>query len=35
VLLALTALALAGALALTGSGHARDVIDLVRRLPAF
>jgi len=35
VILALAALALGAALALSGSGHAKEVMDLIRRLPAF
>jgi hypothetical protein len=35
VILALITLALGAALALSGSGHARDVMDVIRRLPAF
>jgi len=33
VILAVITLALAAALALTGSEHAREVLDLIRRLP--
>src|SRR5262249_53166692 len=33
LILALIAIALAAALALTGSSHAREVLDVVRRLP--
>jgi len=35
VILALITLALGAALALSGSGHAKEVIDVIRRLPAF
>ena len=35
VILALAALALGAALALSGSGHAKEFMDLIRRLPAF
>jgi len=35
VILALLSFALAAALALSGSAHARDVLDILRRLPSF
>jgi len=35
IILAILTCALGAALALTGSGHAREVIDIIRRLPTF
>ena len=35
VILALLSFALAAALAFSGSAHARDVVDILRRLPSF
>ena len=35
VILALLSFALAAALALSGSGHARTVVDILGRLPSF
>jgi len=35
IILALLTAALGTALALTGSGHAHDVLEIIRRLPAF
>jgi hypothetical protein len=35
IILAILTVALAGALALTGSGHAHDLIEAIRRLPPF
>jgi len=35
IIIALLTVALATALALTGTGHARDVLEMIRRLPPF
>jgi hypothetical protein len=35
IILAVLTVALAAALALTGSGHAHDVLEAIRRLPPF
>jgi hypothetical protein len=35
VILALLSFALAAALALTGSTHGRDIVEIIRRLPSF
>jgi len=35
VILALLTFALAAALALTGSAHGRDIVEIIRRLPQF
>ena len=35
VILALLTLALATALALSGSAHGRDIVEIIRRLPPF
>jgi hypothetical protein len=35
VILALLTLALAAALALSDSNHKRDIVEIIRRLPAF
>jgi len=35
VILALLTVALAAALALSGSAHGRDIVEIIRRLPTF
>jgi hypothetical protein len=35
VILALLTLGLAGALALSGAAHGRDIVEIIRRLPPF
>jgi hypothetical protein len=35
VILALLTFALGAALALTGSGNGRDIVEIIRRLPSF
>ena len=35
VILALLTFALGAALALSGSAHGRDIVEMIRRLPAF
>ena len=35
VILALLTFALGAALALSGSAHGRDIVEIIRRLPAF
>jgi hypothetical protein len=35
VILALLTMALAAALALSGSAHGRDIVEIIRRLPPF